>query len=297
MKNFWKKRLPAILLARIIAREQNVTLIRLPVEAEENDPLGRRIGEALCPELGKDNAWLKQFKESYLNDISHGGGHRAWQALYQCSPRVEGGNLVRREWWRFFNPKDITVFGTTIISVDATFKDGKDNDYVAIEKVRDYCERRGYSTEYYILVDFSIPSGKKRFFIYDLQSVQRVASSYCMHGSGQGNTDAKPKSSNEFGSGCSSLGRYIMVGKGTKFKSCIRLRGLDKSNSLAEMRGILIHSAGKVTRFHGETEYIPIGTESEGCFTVSRDCVSKVMEIYKGSTKKRPVILFAKYEK
>ena len=123
------------LLARIIAREQNVTLIRLPVEAEENDPLGRRIGEALCPELGKDNAWLKQFKESYLNDISHGGGHRAWQALYQCSPRVEGGNLVRREWWRFFNPKDITVFGTTIISVDATFKDGKDNDYVAIEVI------------------------------------------------------------------------------------------------------------------------------------------------------------------
>ena len=169
-------------------------------------------------------------------------------------------------------------------------------DPESIEQVRDYCERRGYNTEYYILVDFSIPSGKKRFFIYDLQSGQQVTSSYCMHGSGPGNTDAKPKFSNEFGSGCSSLGRYIMVGKGTKFKSCIRLRGLDKSNCLAEMRGILIHSAGKVTRFHGETEYIPIGTESEGCFTVSRDCVSKVMEIYKGSPKKRPVMLFAKYE-
>ena len=165
-----------------------------------------------------------------------------------------------------------------------------------IEQVRDYCERRGYSTDYYILVDFSIPSGKKRFFIYDLQSGHQVMSSYCMHGSGKGNTDAKPKFSNKFGSGCSSLGRYVMVGKGRKFKNSIRLQGLDRSNYLAEARGILIHSAGKVTRFHGEKEYIPIGTESRGCFTVSRDCVSKVMEIYKGSSKKRPVMLFAKYE-
>lgn len=166
-----------------------------------------------------------------------------------------------------------------------------------IGQVRDYCKRRGYSTDYYILVDFSIPSGKKRFFIYDLQSGQRVMSSYCMHGSGLGNTDANPKFSNEIGSGCTSLGRYVMLSKGTKFKNCIRLRGLDKSNYLAEMRGILIHSAGKVTRFHGEKEFIPIGTESEGCFTVPSDCFSMVMEIYQGSSKNRPVMLFAKYEK
>ena len=166
----------------------------------------------------------------------------------------------------------------------------------SIEQVRDYCKRRGYSTEYYILVDFSIPSGKKRFFIYDLQSGRKVMSSYCMHGSGPGNTDAKPKFSNKFGSGCTSLGRYTMHGIGGKnIKNCIRLRGLDKSNCLAEMRGILIYSAGKVTRFHGEKKYIPIGSESKGCFTVSRDCVRKVMEIYRNSSKQRPVMLFAKY--
>ena len=162
-----------------------------------------------------------------------------------------------------------------------------------LSQVRDYCDRRGYSTDYYILVDFSIPSGKKRFFIYDLQNGKRLMSSYCMHGSGKGNTDAKPKFSNEFGSGCSSLGRYVMVGKGRKFKNCIRLRGLDKTNYLAETRGILIHSAGKVTRFSGEREYIPL--ESLGCFTVSRDCVTKVMEIYQGASKQRPVMIYAKY--
>ena len=165
-----------------------------------------------------------------------------------------------------------------------------------LAQVRDYCDRRGYSTDYYILVDFSIPSGKRRFFVYDLQRGKCVLSSYCMHGSGKGNTDEKPKFSNQFGSGCSSLGRYVMVGKGRKFKNSIRLRGLDKTNSRAEARGILIHSAGKVTRFSGDKKFIPIGTESRGCFTVSRACVAKVMEIYRESSKRRPVMIYAKYE-
>lgn len=117
-----------------------------------------------------------------------------------------------------------------------------------------------------------------------------------MHGSGKGNTDVKPKFSNEFGSGCSSLGRYVMVGKGSKFKKNIRLRELDKTNYLAETRGILIHSVEKVTRFSGKSDYIPIGSESRGCFTVSRDCMMKVMEIYSGASMQRPVVIFAKYK-
>ncbi len=117
--------------ARLLTAEKNITLVRLPVEAEENDPLGRSPGDALCPELGKDNNWLAQFRESYLNDAQ--GGARAWTALYQCSPRVEGGNLVKREWWRFYDPKQITQFATSVISVDAAFKGREENDFVAIE--------------------------------------------------------------------------------------------------------------------------------------------------------------------
>lgn len=117
-------------LAMLLRSEPNIRLIRLPVEAEENDPLGRAVGEALAPELGKDNNWLAQFKASYINDPT--AGLRAWTALYQCSPRVEGGNLIKRDWWRYYNPKDIPGFGTEVISVDATFKDAEDNDFVAI---------------------------------------------------------------------------------------------------------------------------------------------------------------------
>jgi predicted phage terminase large subunit-like protein len=120
------------LAARIQKYEENVTVLRLPVEAEEQDLLGRAVGDALCPELGKDNDWLAQFKASYLADPSQ-GGLRAWQALYNCSPRIEGGNMVKREWWKFYRLNDITAFGTTVISVDATFKDLDTNDFVAIE--------------------------------------------------------------------------------------------------------------------------------------------------------------------
>jgi predicted phage terminase large subunit-like protein len=46
---------------------------------------------------------------------------------------VEGGNLIRREWWKYYDPAEIKAFATTLISVDATFKDAETNDFVAIE--------------------------------------------------------------------------------------------------------------------------------------------------------------------
>jgi len=118
------------LAARILRSEHNVTLLRLPVEAEQDDPMGRLPGAPLCPELGKDENWLGDFKPAYIRDPD--GGARAWAALYQCSPRVEEGNLLKRTWWQYYNPSEIKTFGTEVISVDATFKDKDDNDYVAI---------------------------------------------------------------------------------------------------------------------------------------------------------------------
>ena len=118
------------LAARLLNSEKNISEIRLPVEAEENDPMGRQKGDALCPELGKDNHWLKQFKDSYIHDAQ--GGSRAWEALYMCRPRVEGGNLVDRSWWRFFKEGSIRDFGTEVISVDAAFKGTDSSDFVAI---------------------------------------------------------------------------------------------------------------------------------------------------------------------
>lgn len=117
--------------ARVLSREPNVRLLRLPIEAEEGDPLGRRLGEPLCPELGKDAAWLADFKSGYLADPQ--GGARAWAALYMCSPRTELGNLVHRDWWQYYDTKEVRAFATELISVDAAFKDKESNDYVSVQ--------------------------------------------------------------------------------------------------------------------------------------------------------------------
>lgn len=118
------------LAGRILRSEIHVKLLRLPVEAEEHDPMGRQPGAPLCPELGKGSRWLRDFKRAYLDDPR--GGARAWAALYQCRPRVEGGNLIQRGWWRRYDVQKLPEFGTQVISVDAAFKGGQQNDFVAV---------------------------------------------------------------------------------------------------------------------------------------------------------------------
>ena len=119
------------LSGRVIREEPNVEVINIPVEADADDILGRPIGDALCPEIGKGNEWLQAFKQSYLKD-PNGGGTRAWNALYLGRPTSAEGNIFKREWWQYYNklPENIQFLG---ISVDATFKDNDTSDFVAIE--------------------------------------------------------------------------------------------------------------------------------------------------------------------
>ena len=109
-----------------------LTVINLPCEAEENDALGRQIGDALCPEIGKDNEWLKRFKATYMSD----NGLRAWNALYQGRPTAKEGNMLKREWWQYYQRQEFDEgrlrMDKMILTVDATFKDNLKNDYVAM---------------------------------------------------------------------------------------------------------------------------------------------------------------------
>ncbi len=67
-------------------------ILRLPALAEENDPLGRRPGEALWPERYPVAALeAKRAKGAYW-----------WSALYQQSPAPREGGAFKREWLRYF---------------------------------------------------------------------------------------------------------------------------------------------------------------------------------------------------
>ena len=48
-----------------------------------------------------------------------------------------------------------------------------------------YCVEKGFNTNYCFLVDFSIPSGKKRFFVWDFKGDSIKYSSLCAHGYGK----------------------------------------------------------------------------------------------------------------
>lgn len=126
------------LYGRIAKQDPFTTVINLPLEAEENDLLGREPGESLCPEIGKDDTWLQKFKSSFLSgNIDEGGesGRRAWNALMQGHPTAAEGNLFKNEWWKYYSYSDLNKMRMDfmVISVDATFKDKDTSDYVAIE--------------------------------------------------------------------------------------------------------------------------------------------------------------------
>lgn len=99
----------------------------------QDDPLGRKLGEALCPEMGKDESWLENYKEGLISGLVDEGGEsgiRAWEALFQGHPTSREGNILQREWWQFYETSDHIDFDTVIMSVDPAFKDT--GDYVAI---------------------------------------------------------------------------------------------------------------------------------------------------------------------
>lgn len=65
-------------------------VISLPAEAEENDPLGRPLGAALCPERFDLKA-LEQIK-SVLQ--------LSYYALYQQRPQPKEGSLFKEDWFK-----------------------------------------------------------------------------------------------------------------------------------------------------------------------------------------------------
>ena len=78
------------LAGRILAGDDgpNWTVISLPAEAEPGDPLGRKLGDALCPERF-DREALADFRRTLARD---------YQALYQQRPQAREGGMFKEHW-------------------------------------------------------------------------------------------------------------------------------------------------------------------------------------------------------
>ena len=137
-------------------------------------------------------------------------------------------------------------------------------------KALQYAHRKGLNENYCIFLDYGIPSGQPRLFVWSFAEGRVIYSGYAMHGPGKGSTDETPVFSNVPGSKCSSLGRFEMTrDRGRRNRTGFRLRGLEYSNNSAYSRGIMIHSSKWVDRNRWR-KYIPLNAKScQGCVTVS----------------------------
>lgn len=142
----------------------------------ETDAIGRHNGEALCPELHS----LEELKGN-----KHDMGSHKFQALYQQSPTIEGGNIFKREWVNYYVPdratmlqlglteKDVAIkprrFDEYVQAWDATFKSQENDDFVAGQT----WARRG--ADCYLLPDWC---HKRLSFTQTLDAIRSMSKIY-----------------------------------------------------------------------------------------------------------------------
>ncbi|HSD14036.1 MAG TPA: murein L,D-transpeptidase catalytic domain family protein [Flavobacterium sp.] len=158
-----------------------------------------------------------------------------------------------------------------------------------------YCKDKGFNDRYYFLLDFSIHSGKNRFFVYDFKKGGITDQNLVTHGScdvfesnltkyNTAKFDVKTDSH------CSMKGKY-KIGRrdssswGIKIKYW--LEGLEASNKSAVERVVVLHSWEAVANNEIFPDYSPL---SWGCPAVSDDFMKKLDGKLKASDK--PVLLW-----
>lgn len=156
-----------------------------------------------------------------------------------------------------------------------------------------YCRRKGFSTDYCFLIDFSTHSGKKRFFVWDFKGDSIKYSSLCAHGYGKNSTVSNPVFSNVEGSFCSSLGKYkVGIRSYSQFGINVhyKLHGLESSNNNAYKRIVVLHSFDPVPKMEIYPAHLPLGM-SQGCPVICNQVMRKIDALLKAQ--KKPVLLWA----
>lgn len=140
-----------------------------------------------------------------------------------------------------------------------------------------------YNNEIGFFIDMKIPSGKNRFFIYDLRESKVIYQGLVAHGSGcETGIEGKLKFSNLDNSYCSSLGKYYVdISYYGQFGKAYKLYGLDKTNSNAYSRNIVLHKYSKVP-FDEQEEPI---CNSLGCPMVNEKYFKLIENILDNSEK------------
>jgi hypothetical protein len=139
-----------------------------------------------------------------------------------------------------------------------------------------FCKANNLNTDYCILIDMSIHSGKKRLKVVDLKNDSIDFTSLVSHGCGKFNwsedeSKEKPLFGNTPESHLASLGKYRIGKRGWSnwgINVNYKLHGMETSNSNAYKRTIVLHGWYAVQ----DDETYPFGSpEGYGCPAVSNN--------------------------
>ena len=156
--------------------------------------------------------------------------------------------------------------------------------------IREYAKKNNYSSDYVFLVDMSLPSGKNRFFVYNLKKDTLERSALVCHGFGstiKTSEDQLIFSNNNY-SFKTSLGKYkIGSSYNGAYGLAFKLYGLDSTNSKAFERAIVLHSDIHIP--NAETYPYKI-FQSQGCPAVTPSFLPILGNYIKAS--KKPILMW-----
>lgn len=159
----------------------------------------------------------------------------------------------------------------------------------------EFCSAENFNTDFCILIDMSLHSGVKRFFVWDfikdtISNSFLVGHGCCDNPWNSDSSKANPAFSNVDGSHCTSLGKYKIGERGySNWGIHVKyvLHGLEPTNRNAFKRYIVFHSWEVVA----DEEVYPNGTpEGWGCPTISNNSFRIIDPVLQSSPK--PVLMW-----
>jgi len=195
----------------------------------------------------------------------------------------------------------VLAFASTIFLFSQNTTQSEESKTRIVEKAKEallFCETNGYDTDFCILIDMKIHSGKYRMFIYDFINQKVEKKALCAHGCGKNDkksTGAQPLFSNEEGSLLTSLGKYkIGIRSYSQWGINVhyKLHGLETSNNNAFKRIIVLHSHTPVPSVAMYPLHMPMGW-SFGCPVTDNETMTYLDAKLKNN--KKSVLLWIYY--
>lgn len=186
--------------------------------------------------------------------------------------------------------EEARIKDTSFNQINTRYKLAVDRLKQQAASIEEYAKANNYSSDYVFLLDMSIPSGKNRFFVYNLKKDTLECSSLVSHGFGstiKTSEDQLIFSNNNY-SFKTSLGKYkIGSSYNGTYGLAYKLYGLDSTNSKAYERAIVLHSDVHIP----STETYPYKIfQSAGCPAVSRTFLPVLGKYIK--TSKKPILMW-----